>query len=179
MHDTMDVVDIDSVTGRPLVDTPRHRHHWFYEHDQNGPVFRTLLDGKVDSIRVDDPGWRGDEGRQGFKLNVTTIVDSYRHEFATNRLRDAGETTFAGRSAGAYDVVGEPGGQTQTYYIDAETALPLGKVMTVDTYPPRLDAAHKPSAKLTITEIVKRFERLAPTPQNVAKLDAPAIDAHR
>jgi hypothetical protein len=176
MHDTMEVVDI----------APGKRRRLLYEHDQNGPVFRTLFDGDAQTIRKDDPGWRGSDGPDGFRQNTTNVVDSYREQFAKRALRDAGETTFAGRRAHAYEVVGEPPGQTETFYIDADTALPLGHVLMGNVYAPAVDSDGRPvkpsptdtpSGKLTLTEIVKRFERLTPTPANLAKLDAPAIDA--
>jgi hypothetical protein len=143
MHDTMDVYE----NGR----------HDVYEHDQRGGVFRTLHDGKLDVVRRSDPAWKGRETDQVFRMNVSTVIENYRREFARNKLRDAGETTFAGRPARAYEVLGEPAGQTLTFYIDAETALPLGTVYGLP-------------GGMTITEIVKRFERLATTAQNLAKL---------
>jgi hypothetical protein len=88
---------------------------------------------------------------------ATSALDVYRREFARNRLRDAGPTRFAGRPARAYVVLGQPAGQTQTFYLDPETALPLGQVF-------------KGKGGLTITATIKRFARLAPTPANLAKL---------
>jgi hypothetical protein len=59
LHDVMEIVQ----DGR----------RWRYEHEQRGDgVFRTLVDGRVDSIRADDRGWAGDEGRKGFAENLQT-----------------------------------------------------------------------------------------------------------
>jgi hypothetical protein len=143
MYDVMDLVQ----DGKPFR----------YEHDQNGAVFRTLHDGKVDAIRRDDPGWRGDEGEKGFAQNLQTVVERFRARFP--RLRDAGETTFNGRPARAY-----ADGDT-TYYIDRETALPLGSVLVISS----------PAIRFTTT--IDRYQRLPVTPANLARLDAPAIDA--
>jgi len=162
MHDVIDMVQ----GGKP----------WRYEHDINGDVFRTLTDdGKVQSIRADDPGWRGDEGRKGFASELQTVVDRFRAVIAA--AHDAGTTTFHGKPAHAYTAGGA------TFYVDPDTALPMGMVQTTKWYEPALDPkTHKPVqgryiGEGTITEVVDRFERLPPTPDNLAKLDAPAIDA--
>jgi hypothetical protein len=159
MHDVMDIV--------------QHGKAWRYEHDQKDGVFRTLYNGRVDSIGVDDPGWRGGEGREGFAQNVRTAVDEFRARYP--RLRDAGDTTFNGRPARAYT-----GGQT-TYYIDRETSLPLGNVLTgygSEYDPKRHGYRVSPDAPLwKWTETIDHYERLPATAANLAQLDAPAIDA--
>lgn len=159
MHDVMDIV--------------QNGKSFRYEHDQRGDVFRTLYDGKVDSIRADDPGWRGDEGREGFAQNLRTVVERFRARYAG--MRDAGETSFNGRPARAYT------SGRETFYVDRETALPLGSVSVYELHQPRLEngrvVAGKPMGEMRVTETVDVFERLPPTPQNLALLDAPAIDA--
>jgi hypothetical protein len=146
-----------------------------YEHDQNGPVFRTLFEGNVRAIRSDDPGWRDDEGKKGFAENLQTVVERFRARY--EHMRDAGDTTFNGRPARAYSSGDE------TYYVDRETALPLGSVMTPSTYEVKVDpktrkpVAGKRTGELRITETVDRFERLPATAENLKLLDAPAIDA--
>jgi hypothetical protein len=161
LHNVMDVVQ-DGKT-------------WRYEHDQNGPVFRTLLDGHVRAIRSDDPGWKDDEGRKGFAENLQTVVERFRARYRT--MRDAGDTTFNGRPARAYTSGDE------TFYLDRESALPLGSVMTPSTYRVKIDpktrkpVAGEKTGEMRITETVDRFERLPATPENLALLDAPAIDA--
>jgi hypothetical protein len=148
---------------------------WRYEHDQNGPVFRTLVDGKVQSIRSDDPGWKDDEGTKGFAENLQTVVERFRARYRD--MRDAGDTTFNGRAARAYTSGGE------TYYVDRETALPLGSVIKATIYGVKVDpktrkpVAGEPTGVMTTTETVDRFERLPATAANLALLDAPAIDA--
>ena len=137
--------------------------HWRYEHDQNGPVFRTLVDGKVRSIRSDDPGWKDDEGSKGFAENLQTVVERFRARYQD--MRDAGDTTFNGRPARAYTSGDE------TYYVDRETALPLGRVTVAKTYRAAIDPKTRtpvrgePMGELRTTETVDRFERLPATPR--------------
>jgi hypothetical protein len=142
-----------------------------YEHDQIAGVFRTLYDGKVDSIdRNDVKDW------SGFAENVTTVVDRFRAAIAT--ATDAGETTFAGHPAHAFTADGT------TYYVDPRTALPLGSVMTYQfidatTSGPRTPRppSGDPAVAGHIVETVDHFERMPATPANLALLDAPEIDA--
>jgi len=63
---------------------------------------------------------------------------SFRRRYASHSLRDAGESTFAGRRARAYEVT-DPGAPTpgvrrppvdsETYYLDAESGNPLGRAL--------------------------------------------------
>jgi hypothetical protein len=167
-----------------VVQTGVNPGEWRYEHDQKDGVFRTLLRGKVDAIRIDDPGWKGEEGRQGFALNLLTVVDRFRARFAEHKMRDDGETTFAGRKVHAYTVLDpETPGVRETFYLDPETSLPVGDVHVlpivadVDPKTRRPVPGAKPVSVMRITEVVERYERLAPTPENLKLLDAPAIDA--
>ncbi|WP_028063472.1 hypothetical protein [Solirubrobacter soli] len=158
-----------------VMDVDENGKTWRYEHDQNGPVFRTLLDGQVRAIRSDDPGWKDDEGAKGFAENLQTVVERFRARY--RGMRDAGDTTFNGRPARAYTSGDE------TFYLDRETALPLGSVTTPSTYRVKIDpktrkpVAGEKTGELRITETVDRFERLPATPANLRLLDAPAIDA--
>jgi hypothetical protein len=151
---------------------------WDLEHDQQGDVFRTLMNGRFQSLRRDDPGWRANVGDKGFAQNLQTVVEEFRARFP--RLRDAGETTFNGRPARAY--TSQEG--NVTYYIDRETALPLGSVFADSYYEPgRYDrTTHKvvPTGRmveLRIVTTIDRYEKLAPTAENLKLLDAPNLDA--
>lgn len=164
---------------------------WDYEYDVNGDTMRILNpDGTVDTIRVGDPGWKTDEPEMAIRGETMTMVDRFREEYADAQLRDAGETTFAGRRAHAYEVLGQskPGDspKRETFYLDAESGLPLGSVTVfrfrgvshVDPRTGRLRATPESNVEEhRFTEIVDRYERLPPTPENLARLDAPAIDA--
>lgn len=151
-----------------VVQTGVNAGKWRYEHDQKDGVFRTLLRGKVQAMREDDPGWKGDEGRAGFAQNLLTVVDRFRARFAEHRMRDDGETTFADRRVHAYTVLDpEQAGARETFYLDPETALPVGDVHVLPSE----------DGETRITEVVDRYDRLPPTPENLSRLDAPAIDA--
>jgi RNA polymerase sigma-70 factor (ECF subfamily) len=120
-------------------------------------------------------GWKDDEGSKGFAENLQTVVERFRARY--RGLRDAGDTTFNGRPARAFTSGDE------TYYVDRDTAMPLGSVLTPKAYRVKIDPTTRkpvPGARLPdmrIVETVDRFERLPATPENLKLLDAPAIDA--
>lgn len=166
-----------------LQSTQQQRGTWIYEHDQNGGTFRTLMNGhELQVTKKTDPGWDANELDESFKVGVTTLVERFRAEIS--RGKDLGETTFNGKAAHAYRVTSDgqrmlPG--TVTYYINPTTALPLGSQMSVPVNEPTV-AGGKPkpgesAGTITITTTVDRYEHLAPTPDNLAQLDAPNIDA--
>ena len=169
MHNFMDVI--------------QPRGSWRYEHDQNGGTFRTLINGKeLQVTRKTDPGWSGDELEEGFRAGVTTLVETFREQIRT--AQDLGETTFDGKPAHAYrGAPGEgrrPPGEV-TYYVDPKTALPLGSTAVFTVYAPKVVDGKvelgEPDGEITIVTTVDRYERLEPTRANLAKLDAPNIDA--
>ena len=152
-----------------VMHTTQPRGTWVYEHDQNGGTFRTLMHnnkgGKDFQVtRKTDPGWDPEELEQGFKVGVTTLVDRFREQIG--KAQDLGETTFNGKPAHAYrgaaDAKDRVIGAT-TYYVDPQTAYPLGSTMAF--------------GDIKITTTVDRYEQLPATPENLALLDAPNIDA--
>jgi hypothetical protein len=171
-------------------DTPRR---FDYEYDKRGDALRILNpDGTVDTIRQGDPGWDPDETRQVLDAEQQTIVERFRARYARAQLRDAGETVFAGRTAHAYEVIRQAAPKTvpppsptrETFYLDPARGLPLGSVsvlyvMSVRKANPRTGRLVPPNSRIEhrFTEVVDRYERLPPTPENLARLDAPAIDA--
>lgn len=170
-----------------FMETRQPRGEWLYEHDQNGATFRTLMrndkGGKeVQVTRKTDPGWNQEELEAGFKAGVTTLVDLFRERI--RGARDLGETTFNGKRAHAYrpERTSErmPPGDT-VYYVDPETAEPLGSKTTITTYEPKVEDGNPvqgdPTQAITITTTVDRYDHLEPTPENLAFLDAPNIDA--
>jgi hypothetical protein len=159
-HQFEDSVLVDD-HGQPVPDSAPGRQRWHYEYDQTPDVRRTLLDGKVQTLRADDPGWKG-RGRAQYADNLRPVVDRFRDAYEKAQLRDAGTTTFAGRPAHAYEVTGADH-QGTTFYVDPDTAQPFGIALT------------RPGLRATV--VVDRVERLPATPENLAKLDAPAIDA--
>jgi len=152
-----------------VMHTTQPRGTWVYEHDQNAGTFRTLMynnkGGKDFQVtRKTDPGWDPEELEQGFKAGVTTLVDRFREQIG--KAKDLGETTFNGKPAHAYRGAADPKDRVisaTTYYVDPQTAHPLGSTMSF--------------GDLEITTTVDRYEQLPATPENLAQLDAPNIDA--
>jgi len=166
-----------------VMDITQPRGHWVYEHDQNGGTIRTLVNGKeLQVTRKTDPGWNREELDEGFKAGVTTLVETFRERI--RGAQDLGETTFNGKSAHAYRAA--PGQRRVPpgdviYYVDPDTALPLGSKMTFGVSSTKRDGGRldegEPSGTVTITTTVDRYEHLEPTPENLKLLDAPNIDA--
>jgi hypothetical protein len=88
---------------------------------------------------------------------VRSVTLGFRLDFANARLEDEGTTTFEGRSVHAYR------DGTVTYYVDPATALPAGERFT----------SHMPGQEDrqdVTTIVVKTYEKLPPTPENLAKV---------
>src|SRR3954469_4898552 len=172
--------------------TPEHET---FDHVKVGDVERTRMDsGEIQILRATDSG----EARQALTTD-TDFIASFRRRYASHTLRDAGETTFAGRRARAY-VVTDPEAQTpgglpsiafdsETYYIDAKTGDPLGSIQSLALRELKRGPDGKPAvgpdgkpifgAKIgeqRATEVVNRLERLPLTPENLARLSAPWAD---
>ncbi|HEV2999898.1 MAG TPA: hypothetical protein VGW75_04080 [Solirubrobacteraceae bacterium] len=174
------LTDLDE-NGRPnRIRTSRGWRPWVHESVQDGDVLRLLTpEGRVDTVREGD----GAEATQILADGRRSIVERFRARYAGAELRDAGETTFAGRPARAYEVSRKPSGRPQpreTYYLDPDSGLPFGAVSVYGHFagPSGSDGPDgQPSATMRITETVLRFERLPATPANLAKLEAPAVEA--
>ncbi|MDA0141070.1 hypothetical protein, partial [Solirubrobacter deserti] len=171
-----------------FMETRQPRGEWVYEHDQNGGTFRTLINSdqrgqELQVTRKTDPGWNQEELEHGFKVGVTTLVDRFRE--AIRGAQELGMTTFNGKAARAYRVPEGTGGRRlpgdTTYYVDPENAMPLGSVIKLTMHEPKVvdgkPVNGEPTGSLTITTTVDRYEQLEATPENLAKLDAPNIDA--
>lgn len=163
--------------------TKQPRGTWVYEHDQNGGTFRTLMNGEeLQVTKKTDPGWNEQELEEGFRAGVTTLVETFRAEI--RRAKDLGETVFNGKPARAYRAVSGgrrlPPGEV-TYYVDPTTALPLGSQASLPVHEPTVSGGKlkrgEPTDAVMIMTTVDRYEHLAPTPENLAKLNAPNIDA--
>jgi hypothetical protein len=103
-----------------------------------------------------------------------SVTQWFRHEYATRSLHDDGMTTFAGHRVHAYSTDidasqaeirhagATPLPAHETFYIDAETALPVG-VRSVERNPVtgRADV---------FDTVIETYERLPATPVNLAKL---------
>ena len=172
---------------------------WYYEHEQNGDTLRTLNpDGTVDTMRVGDPGWDPEEVRYVFATGRRTIVEQFRARYADAELRELGETTFDGKRAREYEVIARRPPppdrfpppmpkQQERFYIDVATGLPLGSRSVLPLRGVKVDpetrkpvhATDEPYGEMIFTQVIKRFEKLPVTAENLALLDAPAIDAGR
>ena len=106
---------------------------------------------------------------------MTTLVERFRE--AIRGAQDLGETTFNGKRAHAYGVERPsqrvPPGDT-VYYVDPETAEPLGSKTTITGFEPEVKdgkvVAGEPQDPITVTTTVDRYEHLEPTPENLALL---------
>ena len=94
---------------------------------------------EIQVTKKTDPGWNQEELEYGFKVGVTTLVERFRE--AIRGAEDLGETTFNGQRAHAYGVKRPsqrvPPGDT-IYYVDPETAEPLGSKTTIVVHEPRV-----------------------------------------
>jgi hypothetical protein len=153
--------------------TPSHEH---YEYVKVGDLLRARTpSGEIQTLRASE----GAEARQILQTE-NNFVDSFRRRYANHTLRDAGETTFAGRRARAYVVTDPDPGNSETYYLDPESGDPLGSIRSYAVYDTRIGPDHKPVPGLgpkmgeaRFTEIVNRLEHLPLTPENLARLTAP------
>jgi hypothetical protein len=163
---------------RTILDAPG-RPGSVTEHVLDDGVLRTRLpDGEIQVLRPDFNA----EAPQVLEGERTSFVDSFRSHFAAAELRDAGLTTFVGRPAHAYEAR-ERGDRHQTYYLDPESGMPLGSVLVFPMYDAvvrngRL-ARGAPLGEGRITQVLRRFERLPATPENLARLTAPWADQPR
>jgi hypothetical protein len=158
--------------------------HETIEYVKVGDVLRARMqDGEIQTTRTSD----SDEARRALQTE-SDFVAAFRRRYEKHALRDAGETTFAGRRARAYEVTdaadsspGElrPPATKETYYLEAKTGDPLGSIRTMALYDFTVGRDHKPvqtnvkTGDIRTTEVVERLERLPLTPANLAKLTAP------
>ncbi len=171
-----------------FMETRQPRGEWVYEHDQNGATIRTLMrndkGGKEFQVtHKTDPGWDQEELESGFKAGVTTLVDTFR-EAHPRRARTWGRP----RSTASAPTRTVPSGPRNAmppgvtvYYVDPETAEPLGSKTTITGFEPKVKdgklVAGEPQDPITVTTTVDRYDHLEPTPENLKLLDAPNIDA--
>jgi hypothetical protein len=145
---------------------PGHDRPWVYEYVQDDGVLRALLpEGEIQTVRER----HGGEARTILERERTSFVDSFRARYAGADLADAGETTFDGHPARAYDVR-RANQWHETYYVDPESGTPMGFVVTFPM--------ERPGGRVTearYTEVLRRLERLPATPENLARLTAPWV----
>jgi hypothetical protein len=128
----------------------------------DGVLRNRLPSGEVQTVSAAT----GSEGASIVNAAKTDPVSAYRQEFASGDVQDAGLTTFAGRSAHAYQrtiVTALPDGkgsqtETETLYVDASGGAPLGVSSHIAN----------PSTTIDDTTMLKVYERLPATEANLA-----------
>jgi hypothetical protein len=136
--------------------------------DARGALHIVTSDGYASTIKPDSAATRH------WIEDARSVTQWFREEYATRSLHDDGMTTFAGRRVHAYstDVNASEAEQRfigattppahETFYLDPETALPVGvRALVSGTH------GGKPGVFDTVIE---RYEKLPATPANLAKL---------
>jgi hypothetical protein len=159
--------------------TTTRKERWIYEgrshtilnhdgetYDQvlgaDGVLRNRLPSGEVQTMSAD----KSDEGAGIVSAAKADPVSAYRQRFASGDVRDVGPTTFAGRSAHAYQrktVTTLPDGrgtqtQTETLYVDATDGTPFG----VNSH------IANPSTTVDDTTTLRVYEQLPATDANLA-----------
>jgi hypothetical protein len=119
-------------------------------HDADGLLHITTPDGTTETVVPDSQAARD---RMDFTRSVTL---TFRRDYEDKQLGDDGMTTLDGRPVHAYSA------GPDTWYIDPDTALPVGQRVMVSTPP---DPTRRP-----VTMVIKTYEKLPATPENLAKL---------
>jgi hypothetical protein len=99
--------------------------------------------------------------------NRTDFLAEFRTAYARHELHAAGTGTFDGRTAARYTASEDGGNRTVDWYIDPDSALPLGSVERLRVLG---DAPGGSLRTQTLTRRLTTFERLDATPENLAKL---------
>ena len=148
--------------------------------DQAGGIVEQVLNrGKLTITLPDGTVQRSGEGELAEPLSdiagligVDPVTD-FRTAYAQDGLKEAGPTTFAGREAVSYAlperrerVAGAELTTTREFLVDAATGAPLGS-RYAQASAGRADA---PDDRYATTTVIERFERLEPTPDNLALL---------
>ena len=121
--------------------------------DERGVLRNKLPGGQIQELRQADGG----ESADVVANERRDAVALFRRAYEERALEDAGATSFGGRPAHAYTRATSL--QAETFYLDASTGMPLG-------YEVRLAG----KLGVTFTSSIDTFERLDPTPENLAKL---------
>jgi hypothetical protein len=136
-------------TARSIQSVPGHSASEAV-HDADGVVHFTTPEGTTETVAPETEAARQ---RIDWTRSVTL---TFRRDYEQQQLRDDGMTTLDGRPVHAYSA------DRDTWYIDPDTALPVGQREMVRTPP---DPTWRP-----VTMVIKTYEQLPPTPENLAKL---------
>lgn len=145
------------------------RAHRVIRGDEGSTDVVVATDGHV-SVRSPDTeryGLQPPQSAAFTEKNRTDFLAEFRTAYARHALHPAGRGTFDGRNAARYTASEDGGNRTVDWYIDPDSALPLGAVERLRV----LGDARGDSLKTqTLTRRLTTFERLDPTPENLAKL---------
>ena len=96
------------------------------------------------------------------RKNSTDFLHEFRVAYVSKQLEDAGPATFDGRAAEAFRVKQPDGVTEETWYVDPQTARPLGDVRRF------ADAAGEPGQ--IVTRRLTVYEKLPATATNLKLL---------
>jgi len=126
-------------------------------------------DGTVRARQTAGPAaedsWRTIRGEESLDFLRRGFVAEFRMRYERGQLDPAGDASFAGHAAQRYVV--DHDGLRSEYYVDAQTAQPLGVIHTF-RFAIRADGPLV-GAQRTVTT-VEEISHLEPTPENLAKL---------
>lgn len=144
-----------------------------------GVVEQTLTDGTLTIKLPDGTIQRSGEGGLGEAISdIAPLigddpVTDFRKAYAKDGLTEMGPTTFEGRGAVRFALPerGErlPTGEVTTsrdFFVDPDTGAPLGSRYALAP----VDQPNAPDVRYTTITEIDRFERLAPTQENLALL---------
>jgi hypothetical protein len=170
--------------------------------DADGVMRQVNADGGYRIVRKSD----NEDAANVIAQQQAGFVEEFRQRYERGELDPAGDVQFAGRPARRYLVSGKdnaapgpPGGPRllgpeQAYYIDRETAEPLGYTSTMKLN--QSDGISRPGPRpplrapragqrpptptiMRFVETVRTIERLEPTPENLRRLRTLSLPRRR
>jgi hypothetical protein len=141
------------------------------DHNHPATTFEMTVaeDGTVRARQTAGPAaeadWRTISADESLDFLRRGFVAEFRMRYERGQLDPAGDATFAGHAAQRYVV--DHDGLRSEYYVDAQTAEPLGVIHTF-RFAIRPDGPLV-GAQRTVTS-VEQISHLEPTPENLAKL---------
>ena len=117
-----------------------------------------------DWTEIVDPGLR--------RKSQTDFLHEFRRAYETDQLEELGRRPFDGRDAIAYRVKTPDGVDEEIWYVDPETAQPLGSTDLFAARPPAPDVPEFRGQLMTRRLI--QYERLPATAENLRPLEEPA-----
>ena len=162
--------------------------------DADGVMRQVTEDGSYRIIRASD----NEDAANVIAQEQSGFIEQFRQAYERGQLDSTGDAPFAGRPARRYVVsadqntpktvvmngktvpapAGLPAGPQQVFYIDRDTAQPLGYTSTMHMNISSGQGGSTPTT-LRYVEAVKTIEQLAATPENLAKLRTLSLKRRR